>query len=293
MVTQTLNDTPTLPWSPDEIDLSPEALREMLYKMKLVRQFEEAAFEQYAAGKVHGTMHLCIGQEATAVGTIAALRPDDQITSTHRGHGHAIAKGQDVQGMMAELLAKQSGICHGKGGSMHMADLSLGSLGANGIVAGGIPLAVGAGLSAVLQRSGKVVVSFFGDGAVNNANFHESLNMAAIWKLPVIFVCENNQYAMSMPAAFSIPVAQVSQRAVAYGMPGRSVDGMDVLAVHAAATEAAARARRGDGPTLLELVTYRYRGHSKSDKELYRTKAEVDEWRLKDPIVRFQNWLIR
>lgn len=293
MATQTLNDTPTLPWSPDEIDLSPEALREMLYKMKLVRQFEEAAFEQYAAGKVHGTMHLCIGQEATAVGTIAALRPDDQITSTHRGHGHAIAKGQEVAGMMAELLGKESGICHGKGGSMHMADLSLGSLGANGIVAGGIPLAVGAGLSAVLQRSGKVVVSFFGDGAVNNANFHESLNMAAIWKLPVIFVCENNQYAMSMPAAFSIPVAQVSQRAVAYGMPGRSVDGMDVLAVHAAATEAADRARRGEGPTLLELVTYRYRGHSKSDKELYRTKAEVDEWRLKDPIARFQNWLIR
>lgn len=292
MVAQTLITPPTLPWTLDKIDLSPEALREMLYKMKLIRQFEEAAFEQYSAGKVHGTMHLCIGQEATAVGTIAALRPDDQITSTHRGHGHAIAKGQDVQGMMAELLAKASGVCHGKGGSMHMADLSLGSLGANGIVSGGIPLSVGAGLSTVLQKSGKVVVSFFGDGAANNANFHESLNMAAIWKLPVVFVCENNQYAMSMPAAFSIPVPQVSVRAVAYGIPGQTVDGMDVLAVHKAATEAVERARRGDGPTLLELVTYRYRGHSKSDKELYRTKAEVDEWREKDPIVRLQNWLV-
>lgn len=283
---------PTLPWDRGDVDLSPEGLREMLYKMKLVRQFEESAFEQYAAGKVHGTMHLCIGQEATAIGTIAALRPDDQITSTHRGHGHAIAKGQNVREMMAELLGKESGVCHGKGGSMHMADLTLGSLGANGIVAGGIPLAVGAGLSSHLQANGKVVVSFFGDGAVNNANFHESLNMAAIWKLPVIFVCENNQYAMSMAATRSISVPRVSQRAVAYGIPGETVDGMDVVAVYRAAQKAVNHARSGQGPVLLELVTYRYRGHSKSDKELYRTKDEVNEWRQRDPISRFQNWLV-
>ena len=184
--------------------LAPQQLTHMLYQMYLIRAFEEAAFEQYSLGNVHGTMHLCIGQEATAVGTIAALRPDDQITSTHRGHGHAIAKGQSVNEMMAELLGKVTGVCLGQGGSMHMADLALGSLGANGIVAGGIPLAVGAGLSAKLLKNDKVVVSFFGDGATNNANFHESLNMAAIWQLPVIFVCENNQYAMSMPARRAI-----------------------------------------------------------------------------------------
>lgn len=275
-----------------DVDLPQEKLVDMLYQMILTRAFEEAAFEQYSAGKVHGTMHLCIGQEATAVGVMAALRPTDQITSTHRGHGHAIAKGQSVRGMMAELLAKEAGVCLGQGGSMHMADLSLGSLGANGIVAGGIPLAVGAGLSAHLQQSERVVVSFFGDGAVNNANFHESLNMASIWKLPVIFVCENNQYAMSMSVKRSHGVPRVADRAVAYGMPGESVDGMDVLAVYEAAKRAVDRARQGEGPSLLELVTYRYRGHSKSDKELYRTKEEVKAWMEKDAIPRFQNWLI-
>ncbi len=275
-----------------------EKLIDMFYRMHLVRAFEEAAWEQYAAGNVQGTMHLCIGQEATAVGTVAALCNErdgdaitDQITSTHRGHGHAIAKGQDVREMMAELLAKETGVCLGRGGSMHMADLSLGSLGANGIVAGGMPLAVGAGLSAQLQKTGQVIASFFGDGAVNNANFHESLNMASVWDLPVIFVCENNQYAMSMPAEFSIPV-HVADRASAYAIPGERVDGMDVLAVYEAVSRAAQRARGGQGPTLLELVTYRYRGHSRSDRELYRTKEEVDAWRKRDPIRHFRDWLV-
>lgn len=284
--------TNTTPDAIVDVDLSAEQLREMLYKMYLVRAFEEAAFDQFAAGKVHGTMHLAIGQEATGVGAIAALRPDDQIASTHRGHAHAIAKGQDVRDMMAELLGKATGVCLGQGGSMHMADLNLGSLGANGIVAGGIPLAVGAGLSAHLQKNGKVVLSFFGDGASNNANFHESLNMAAIWNLPVVFVCENNQYAMSMPAVFGVSAPLISNRAAAYDIPGETIDGMDVLAVYQATQKAVERARRGEGPTLLELITYRYKGHSKSDKQLYRTREEVKEWEELDAIPRFQNWLI-
>ncbi len=275
-----------------ELDLSADQLREMLYKMYLIRAFEESAFDQFAAGKVHGTMHLAIGQEATGVGSIAALLPDDQIASTHRGHAHAIAKGQDVRDMMAELLGKATGVCLGQGGSMHMADLNLGSLGANGIVAGGIPLAVGAGLSAHMQKNGKVVLSFFGDGASNNANFHESLNMAAIWKLPVVFICENNQYAMSMPAKRGVSAPRIADRATGYNIPGATVDGMDVLAVYEATHHAVARARRGDGPTLLELITYRYKGHSKSDKQLYRTKEEVKEWEARDAIPRLQRWLV-
>jgi 2-oxoisovalerate dehydrogenase E1 component len=275
-----------------EIDLSPEKLREMLYHMYLIRAFEEAAQQQYYAGKVHGTMHLFSGEEAVAVGAIAALRPDDQITSTHRGHGHAIAKGQDVRGMMAELLGKTTGVCRGRGGSMHMADLSLGSLGANGIVAGSIPLSVGAGLSARMQGTDRVIVCFFGDGASNNANFHESLNMASIWKLPVIFLCENNQYAMSMPAHRAVSAATIADRAVAYSMPGETVAGMNPLDVYQAVKWAVARARAGQGPTLVEAMTYRYTGHSRSDKQVYRTKEEVQGWKERDPIPNLQTWLI-
>jgi len=282
----------TAPEVTANLDLSADQLRDMLYKMYLIRAFEEAAFDQFSAGKVHGTMHLAIGQEATGVGPIAALRPEDQIASTHRGHAHAIAKGQDIKDMMAELLGKATGVCLGQGGSMHMADLNLGSLGANGIVAGGIPLAVGAGLSAHIQKNNKVVLSFFGDGASNNANFHESLNMAAIWKLPVVFVCENNQYAMSMPAVFGVSAPLISNRAMAYDIPGETIDGMDVLAVYQATRKAVDRARRGEGPTLLELITYRYKGHSKSDKQLYRTKEEVKEWEELDAIPRYEKWLI-
>jgi 2-oxoisovalerate dehydrogenase E1 component len=273
-------------------DLDAATLTDLLRQMHLIRAFEEAAQQQYAAGKVHGTMHLYAGEEAVAVGAMAALRPDDLITSTHRGHGHAIAKGQDVNGMMAELLGKETGVCRGRGGSMHMADLSLGSLGANGIVGGGLPLAVGAALSTQLQDRDQVVVCFFGDGAANIANFHESLNMAAIWNLPVVFVCENNQYAMSMSTKAALSVPNVADRAVAYNMPGDTVDGMDVLAVYQAVQRAADRARAGGGPTLVEAVTYRYKGHSKSDAQVYRSKEEVQQWQDLDPILRFTAWLV-
>lgn len=273
------------------VDLPREKLLDMLRQMHLIRAFEEAAEQQYFAGKVHGTMHLYIGEEAAAVGCIAALESRDQITSTHRGHGHAIAKGQDVREMMAELLAKRTGVCRGLGGSMHMADVALGNLGANGIVAGGMGSAVGAALSAHLLKTGRVVMCFFGDGAANNGNFHETLNLASIWKLPVVFVCENNQYAMSMPARESIPVP-VADRAAAYAMPGVRVDGMDVLAVYAEARRAVDRARAGQGPSLIEVLTYRYKGHSRSDKQVYRTKQEVKEWQERDPIARLESWLI-
>lgn len=273
------------------VDLPREKLLDMLRQMHLIRAFEEAAEQQYFAGKVHGTMHLYIGEEAAAVGCIAALESRDQITSTHRGHGHAIAKGQDVREMMAELLAKRTGVCRGLGGSMHMADVALGNLGANGIVAGGMGSAVGAALSAHLLKTGRVVMCFFGDGAANNGNFHETLNLASIWKLPVVFVCENNQYAMSMPARESIPVP-VADRAAAYAMPGVRVDGMDVLTVYAEARRAVDRARAGQGPSLIEVLTYRYKGHSRSDKQVYRTKQEVKEWQERDPIARLESWLI-
>lgn len=274
------------------IDLTGERLVEMLYQMYLIRHFEEAAQQLYFAGKVHGTMHLYSGEEAVAVGAIAALRPDDYITSTHRGHGHAIAKGQDINTMMAELLGKETGVCRGRGGSMHMADLTLGNLGANGVVAGGIPIAVGAGLSVRLQKADRVVLCFFGDGASNAANFHESLNAAAIWNLPVIFLCENNQYAMSMPSQRSVSAPSIAERACAYDIPGATMDGMDVLAVYETVKEAVRRARLGEGPTLLEAVTYRYKGHSKSDRQVYRSKEEVQRWKERDPIPHFQTWLI-
>jgi 2-oxoisovalerate dehydrogenase E1 component len=273
------------------MDLTGERLVEMLYQMCLIRYFEESAQQLYFAGKVHGTMHLYSGEEAVAVGAMAALQPDDYITSTHRGHGHAIAKGQDINTMMAELLGKETGVCRGRGGSMHMADLTLGNLGANGVVAGGIPIAVGAGLSMCLQGSDRVVLCFFGDGASNAANFHESLNAAAIWNLPVVFLCENNQYAMSMPSQRSVSAPSIAERAGAYDIPGATMDGMDVLAVYEAVKQAVRRARLGEGPTLLEAVTYRYKGHSKSDKQVYRTKEEVQRWRDRDPIPHFQTWL--
>ncbi len=275
----------------DQVDLSREKLLEMLYQMHLIRAFEEAAEQQYFAGKVHGTMHLYIGEEAAAVGCISALQPHDQITSTHRGHGHAIAKGQDPREMMAELLAKRTGVCRGFGGSMHMADVKLGNLGANGIVAGGMGSAVGAALSAKLLGTGRVVMCFFGDGAANNGNFHETLNMAAIWKLPVVFVCENNQYAMSMPFG-KASLVPVFERASAYGIPGVRVDGMNVLDVYRAARQAVDRARAGQGPTLLEVLTYRYKGHSRSDKQVYRTKEEVKEWQARDAIYRLEQQLL-
>jgi len=271
--------------------LPTDRLVDMLRTMLLIRAFEEKADELFALGKVHGTMHLSMGQEAVAAGVCAALRPDDYILSTHRGHGHCLAKGADVRRMMAEFLGKESGYCRGRGGSMHIADVESGNLGANGIVAGGLPIATGVGLSIQMRRTGQVCVAFFGDGAANEGAFHESLNLASIWRLPVVFVCENNQYAMSMPVRASMNVERISQRAGAYGMPGETVDGMDVLAVYEAAQAAAGRARAGEGPVLVECVTYRYKGHSKSDAQRYRTREEVAAWRKRDPIARFQETL--
>nr|WP_313665641.1 thiamine pyrophosphate-dependent dehydrogenase E1 component subunit alpha [Brucella intermedia] len=268
---------------------SPDQLKEALHKMYLIRRFEEGAEESYTRGLIHGTMHLSIGQEASAMGSCLPLNDDDMITSTHRGHGHCIAKGADVKRMFAEFFGKETGYCKGRGGSMHIADVSKGNLGANGIVGGGIPIAVGAALSAKKQKNGKVVVSFFGDGANNEGAFHEALNMASVWKLPVVFVCENNGYGMSTSTRRSTAVANVADRASAYNMPGVIVDGNNLSEVAEAVSEATERARCGDGPTLIENKTYRIRGHSKSDRNRYRTKEEIDHWQNdRDPIAHFE-----
>ena len=267
-------------------DLTPERLRDLLHQMLLIRAFEESAEQLYLQGLIHGTMHLSIGQEGSAVGACAALRPTDYILSTHRGHGHCIAKGARADQMMAEFFGKESGYCRGRGGSMHMADVDTGNLGANGIVAGGVPMAAGVGLSIQMQRQDRVVLVFFGDGASNEGAFHESLNLAAIWNLPVIYFCENNQYAMSMSIARASKVDRISDRAAGYGMAGVTVDGNDLVAVYRETQVAAQRARTGGGPTLIEARTYRWKGHSKSDKQRYRTKEEVKEWQDRDPIAR-------
>ena len=272
--------------------LGVEALRDALRKMHLIRRFEEGAEQQYMRGLIHGTMHLSIGQEASAVGICMPLTDADCITSTHRGHGHCIAKGADVGRMFAEFFGKEDGYCHGRGGSMHIADPSKGNLGANGIVGGGIPIAVGAALSAKRRKTNNVVISFFGDGANNEGAFHEALNMASVWKLPVIFVCENNRYGMSTSTERSTAVPNVADRAVAYAMPGVIVDGNDFAAVAQASFEAVERARRGEGPTLIESKTYRIRGHSRSDRNRYRTKEEIESWQARDPIVAFEKELL-
>jgi pyruvate dehydrogenase E1 component alpha subunit len=274
------------------MDVGRERLVEMLRKMYEIRYFEEKAEELYIRGLVHGTMHLSVGQEGSAVGAVSALEPDDYILSTHRGHGHCIAKGADIKLMMAEFLGKETGYCRGQGGSMHIADVKTGNLGATGVVGDGIPVSVGVGLSIKLQGQGRVVLCFFGDGAANAGAFHESLNMASIWKLPVVFVCENNQYAMSTSVKKAFPIKNIADRAAAYGMPGMVVDGNDVLVVYEATREAMDRARRGEGPTLIECKTYRWKGHSKSDQQRYRTREEVEAWKRKDPITRFRSRLI-
>jgi pyruvate dehydrogenase E1 component alpha subunit len=257
--------------------------------MHTIRSFEEGLEELFTRGLLHGTMHLSIGQEGVAEGTCAALENGDLITSTHRGHGHAIAHGADPMLMMAELLMKDTGYCRGRGGSMHIADVATGNLGANGIVAGSMTIATGAALSQVMQDTGKVVVCFFGDGAANEGSFHEALNLAGVWGLPVVWVCENNQYGMSMAQDLSTAGGSVARRADAYGMPGTTADGNDVVDVYEKVLEAAERARSGGGPTLVEAITYRYRGHSKSDRNLYRTQEEIEDWRSqRDPIMRFE-----
>ena len=266
----------------------PEQAKAALVTMWSIRRFEEAVDELFGRGLMHGTMHLSIGQEATATGGCLSLRDDDLITSTHRGHGHCIAKGADLERMMAELLAKETGYCRGRGGSMHIADVAKGNLGANGIVAGGIPIAVGAALAQHLRGLDRVVLSFFGDGAANEGAFHEAVNLGAIWNLPVVFLCENNHYGMSMSTERAFKIDRISERATAYGIPGVTIDGNDLQAVYDEVTVAVDRARAGGGPTLIEANTYRWKGHSKSDKNLYRTREEIDDWKSRDPIGRFE-----
>jgi pyruvate dehydrogenase E1 component alpha subunit len=273
--------------------LGPETLKAMLQEMHLIRAFEERAEQLYMQGKVHGTMHLSIGQEATAVGAASAMQEGDYLLNHHRGHGHCMAWGSDPNRMMAEFMGKETGYCRGRGGSMHIADVDSNNLGANGIVAGGIPIAVGVGLSIKMRRTSQVCLVIFGDGAANEGAFHEALNMASIWTLPIVFLCENNQYAMSMPVQKAFNIENISQRAAAYGLPGVTVDGNDPLAVYTAVSEAAARARRGEGATLVEAKTYRYKGHSKSDKQAYRSREEVRFWQEnRDPIMRFSQLLL-
>ncbi len=262
-------------------------------RMTLVRQFELRAIEERRQGLIPGFIHSCVGQEATAVGACSALGPDDIITSTHRGHGHLIGKGGEPRYMMAELAGRSEGYCRGRGGSLHIADFDLGILGANGIVAGGIPIAVGAALAFAIRHEDRVALSFFGDGAVNEGAFHEAANMAGLWKLPVIFFCENNLYGEGTPQSEQAPVTDLAQRADGYGFPGIIVDGNDVLAVRDAATKAVERARNGEGPTFIEGKTYRLRGHYEGDPQVYRTKEEVLEWRERDPIARFRRHLVQ
>jgi acetoin:2,6-dichlorophenolindophenol oxidoreductase subunit alpha len=266
-------------------NLPPDKQREMLRQMLTIRRFEERASADYHAGKIYGVVHCYIGEEAVAVGVCSALDRGDRIISTHRGHGHCIAKGADLNRMMAELYGRQTGYCKGKGGSMHIADFGIGMLGANGIVAGGISIITGAGLAAQMEGKGGVAVSFFGDGASNAGPFHECLNIAATWKLPMLYVCENNMYAAQTPAAATHALSDVAARSAGYGIPGFVVDGNDIVAVHQAAIRAVERARAGGGPTLIECKTYRQRGHTeRKGQPDPRDKTEVDAWKQKDPI---------
>ncbi len=265
---------------------------EMYRKMLEIRLFEEKVFDLYGQNLVPGTIHLYAGEEAVAVGVCVNLRKDDYIVSTHRGHGHCIAKDAGLDRTMAEILGKRTGYCKGKGGSMHIADFSVGMLGATAVVGAGIPIATGAGLSIKLRGTDQVTVCFFGDGASNQGTFHEGINLAAVWRLPVLFVCENNLYAMGTRQTQVMLIEDISKRAVAYGIPGVTVDGNDALAVYEAAEEAVERARRGDGPTLMECKTYRQKGHSRWDSATYRPKEEVEEWLQKDPVRRLKRQLL-
>jgi TPP-dependent pyruvate/acetoin dehydrogenase alpha subunit len=279
----------------ETVPLEPKLALELLERMLLIRRFEEKAVELFEHGQIRGNVHPCIGQEAVSAGVCQALRRDDYMTSTHRGHGNCLAKGAEPRRMVAELVGKATGYCKGKGGSMHIADFEGGNLGANGIVGGGFPIAVGAGLSIQNRGSDQVVVCFFGDGAASQGTFHEGLNLAALWKLPVLFVCENNQYAISTPVQESAAHPMLADRGAAYGIPGVRVDGNDALEVYQAAGEAAARARRGEGPTLLDCLTYRSYGHFTGDAGhgiRYRSKEEMDAWKARCPILRLRERLV-
>lgn len=269
-----------------------EALLKYYQQMVEIRSFEGKVMELLGRNVIQGGSHLYAGEEAVAVGACAAIRRDDYITSTHRGHGHCLAKGGKLHLMLAELMGKTTGYNHGHGGSLHIADLGSGNLGANGIVGGGIPIATGAALSIKMRKTNQVVLCFFGDGAVNTGSFHEALNMGAVWKLPVVYICENNLYGMSGAVSRVCAVEDLAIRAVAYNIPQEIVDGMDVLVVKNAVAQAVGRARAGEGPTLIECKTYRYYGHSRSDPRVYRTKEEEEFWRKKDAIQYFRRRLL-
>ncbi|HEY4696070.1 MAG TPA: thiamine pyrophosphate-dependent dehydrogenase E1 component subunit alpha [Candidatus Hydromicrobium sp.] len=265
---------------------------EMLKKMYEIRHFENETEQFIIRGMIHGTCHLYTGEEATAVGAIYAIKSDDYITSTHRGHGHCIAKGADLNIMMAELLGKRTGYSKGKGGSMHIADVKSGNLGANGVVGGSIGIATGAALTCKMKKNGKIVVCFFGDGAANQGIFHSSINMASIWDLPVIYLCENNVYGMSTSIKEAFNIEKISDRKNAYGIEGLTIDGNNLVEVLNAVSYFADRCRAGKGPVLIESLTYRWSGHSKSDAQVYRTREEIKKWMEKDPIKRYREILI-
>lgn len=279
---------------PNKAQFDDEKLKEIFETMWKIRFFDEKVDQFFARGMIHGTTHLAVGQEASAAGSGAVLRRTDWITATHRGHGHTIAKGTDVKPMMAELFGRQTGTNKGKGGSMHIAELEVGNLGANAIVGGGYAIAAGAALTSKMKKEGKVVLSYAGDGSTNEGSFHEALNLASIWDLPVVYFIENNLYGMSGSQKEMMRVDRISDRAVSYGIPGITINGNDVFEVMDATYEAVERARRGEGPTLIEALTYRWKGHSKSDAKKYRTKEEEQEWRSqRDPIKLAQERLIQ
>ena len=264
----------------------------ILKQMYQIRHFEEEVDKFILKGMIYGTCHLYTGEEACAVGAVAALNKEDYITSHHRGHGHCVAKGADLKLMMAELLGRRSGYCKGKGGSMHIADLNLNNLGANGIVGGGVGIATGAALTCKLRKNNKMSLCFFGDGASNQGVFHESINIASVWNLPVIYFCENNQFGMSTPLMKTINIERISDRKASYGIEGITIDGNDVVEVYNTVSHFVEKCRKGEGPVLIEAVTYRWRGHSKHDWQPYRTKEDVEAWKEKGPIKRYIKYLV-
>ena len=270
----------------------PDLLTHLFRRMYLVREFELRAIEERRGGLIPGFIHSCVGQEATAVAACAALSQQDVITSTHRGHGHLLGKGGDPKFMMAELAARSSGYCLGRGGSLHIADFDLGILGANGIVGGGFPIATGAALAFQMRQEQRVALTFFGDGAINEGTFHESANLAGLWKLPVIFFCENNLYGEGTPQHKQAPITDLARRADGYGFPGVIVDGNDAIAVYEATKEAHRRALAGEGPTLIEAKTYRFRGHYEGDPQIYRKPGEMEAWQARDPVPAFRARLL-
>jgi pyruvate dehydrogenase E1 component alpha subunit len=278
----------------DFMELQKEILIDMYQTMYRIRKFEETVVDLFSENLIRGAAHVYLGEEAIATGACHVLKKDDYIVSTHRGHGHCIAKGGKVDKMMAEILGKSTGYCKGKGGSMHIADIECGILGANGIVGAGIPIATGAGMTSWIKKDNKVTLCFFGDGASNQVTFHESINMAAVFRLPVVFICENNHYAVFTSTEKALSVEKVSKRSISYGIPGYSIDGNDVIAVFNTVSNAVKRARKGEGPSLIECNTYRWFGHFVGDPENYRSKEEVKKWKTeKDPIGIFKKKLIK